>query len=286
MLTVPIWTSLESLATRIFILLDENQDNQINLLQFLFAAVIMLKADADCRLKFFYLIHLLENPELDAEESPDDMEEATEATEFFQGSPPSSYSFCSTENIQENTAKTFIPQLLASIGSKYATLESSMRLNPPSPRHSPCISKCEPGHLPKMYQNSFIRMWKTLYDLFAETEQKQQMYHSVACVGTELLRLGEVALQHKEDTKKNQTKVDEGENSCSSNSESFEEVDRPADSFSWSITFEQFKATLYIEQPLVEFFETKVEVTQLLEKLRDRKNGRAMSIAPGTNNTA
>lgn len=240
----------------------------------------MLRADADCRLKFFYLVHLLEIPELDSDDSPDDMEEATEATEFFQGSPPSSYSFCSTENIQECSSKIFIPQLLTSIGSRCSSLESSIRLNPcpPSPRNSPSISRSEISQLPKMYQNSFIRMWKTLYDLFAENERKQELYTGVACVGTELLRLGEAALQHKEDTKKNQIKGDEGENSCSSNSESFEEVDRPTDAL-WSITFEQFKATLYINQPLVEFFESKAEVGQVLEKLRDRKNGRAMSIA-------
>lgn len=248
----------------------------------------MLKADPDERLKFFYLVHLLDIPELDLADSPDDMEEAIEATEYHQGSPPSSYSFCSTEVVQENSPKTLVTHLLASVGSRCSSLESSMKLNtcPTSPRNSPSISRNEPSHLPKMYQKGFIRMWKTLYDLFAETENKQKLYTSVACVGRELLLLGEAVMKHEDDTKKGkqQQLQDDPENSCSSNSESFEEVYRPlTDSPSWSITYEQFKATLYVEQPLVEFFESKFEVTQLLEKLRDRKNGRTMSIVPPTN---
>ena len=264
---------------RTFTFLDENQDNQLNLLQFLTALVILIKADADTRLKFFYMVHLIEIPDLDVDESPDDMEEATEATEFFQGSPPSLYSFCSTEVPQETSSKTLVPLFLSCIGSRVSSLEPSNRpsLCPPSPKIT-----CEsPGAslLPKMDQPSLIRMWKTFYDVFADSDEKQQIHHSIAIVGTEILRLAELAQQHEEATRKKDTQSKEdNDNSCSSNSESFEEIERPSDSTAWSITYEHVKATLYKEQRLVDLFETKVDVSSLLEKLRDTKNGRAMSI--------
>ena len=41
-------------------------------------------------------------------------------------------------------------------------------------------------------QAQFIDMWSTLYDMFTDNEQEQQLYHSIATVGTLLLEMGEV----------------------------------------------------------------------------------------------
>lgn len=35
-------------------------------------------------------------------------------------------------------------------------------------------------------------MWRTLYDMFTDNEYEQQLYHSIATVGTLLLEMGEV----------------------------------------------------------------------------------------------
>ncbi|XP_061166989.1 TBC1 domain family member 9-like isoform X2 [Saccostrea echinata] len=53
-------------------------------------------------------------------------------------------------------------------------------------------SKAEFKDVPRMSQAQFIDMWRTLYDLFSDNDQEQQLYHSIASVGTLLLEMGEV----------------------------------------------------------------------------------------------
>ncbi|XP_078333491.1 TBC1 domain family member 9-like isoform X2 [Crassostrea virginica] len=53
-------------------------------------------------------------------------------------------------------------------------------------------SKAEFKDVPRMTQAQFIDMWSTLYDMFTDNEQEQQLYHSIATVGTLLLEMGEV----------------------------------------------------------------------------------------------
>ena len=43
-----------------------------------------------------------------------------------------------------------------------------------------------------LFQVQFIQLWKTLYDLFGDHVDEQQLYHSIATVGTLLLEIGEV----------------------------------------------------------------------------------------------
>lgn len=53
-------------------------------------------------------------------------------------------------------------------------------------------SKEEFRNIPRMSQTQFIQLWKTLYDLFGDNPEEQQLYHSIATVGTLLLEIGEV----------------------------------------------------------------------------------------------
>lgn len=46
--------------------------------------------------------------------------------------------------------------------------------------------------LPRINQEQFIEFCKTLYNLFAEQPEEQQLYHSIATVASLLLRIGEV----------------------------------------------------------------------------------------------
>lgn len=41
-------------------------------------------------------------------------------------------------------------------------------------------------------QTQFIQMWRTLYDIFSDTFEEQDLYHGIATVGTLLLQIGEV----------------------------------------------------------------------------------------------
>ncbi|KAJ8299441.1 hypothetical protein KUTeg_023501 [Tegillarca granosa] len=53
-------------------------------------------------------------------------------------------------------------------------------------------SKAEYKDVPRLTQVQFIQLWKTLYDLFSDNSKEQELYHSIAAVGTLLLEIGEV----------------------------------------------------------------------------------------------
>ena len=289
------------LATRVFYFLDENQDSKINFLQFLTAVIMLLRSDADWRLKFFFMVHLVHVPQEVETPSDDTTEEALEAEEFFRESSLDS-SMSSAEVLNLESSRTLVPAFLSSISSKSTSLESSMRSvsAPTSPRNSALLSEVsgesvDGKSLPRMYQKHFIAMWKTLYDIFSGQPSEQQMYHSVATVGTCLLKWGELALEHEKsvltgkfeqvDARKCLPSGSADQASTSSTSESFEEVDKPKDGdlllqpddLIWTITFEQFKAALYTESALVEFFETKSDLESVLEQLKNRRFDRTFS---------
>ena len=275
---MPIWSqgqNVEGLATRVFRFFDENQDAQINLLQFFVAAAVLLRTDTEVRIKFFYLLHLVSCPTDEADESPDGAEEATEATEFFRTSTPSSFSLCS-EYAGDDVPKVLVPLLLKSLHSRWTTLESSLRTasSPVAVLETP--TRYENG-LPRMCQKQFIRLWKTLYDLFVGTANEQQMNLSVASVGTAVLKTGELAAEQEESIRRSQNCAREELEHSSKSSDSFEHVDRQCDHRSWSVTFDQFKAALYTEQALLEFFERTDMLTSLLDKLQNHRQDRAAS---------
>ena len=177
-------------------------------------------------------------------------------------------------------------------------------------------------------------MWKTLYDMFSDRANEQQLYHSIATVGTLLLELGEVG---KRFYLKSVSESSQGENMLSSSVESESGVDSIAKSVEnmslpsassetsksvesspnsddttdkgtdsgidvrqssvdnsssladsnhskpdsdWSISFEQFVASLLTEQPLVTFFEECTDVTEAVAKMRNRRLIRQMSQVP------
>ncbi|XP_070566267.1 TBC1 domain family member 9-like isoform X3 [Ptychodera flava] len=50
-------------------------------------------------------------------------------------------------------------------------------------------------NLPRMNQEQFVQLWKTLYDMFGDNENEQELYRAIAAVGTLLLEIGEVGKQ-------------------------------------------------------------------------------------------
>ncbi|XP_077979306.1 TBC1 domain family member 9-like isoform X2 [Glandiceps talaboti] len=64
-------------------------------------------------------------------------------------------------------------------------------------------------NLPRMNQEQFIQLWKTLYDMFGENENEQDLYRAIAAVGTLLLEIGDVGKQfyNKNKNKQSETSV-------------------------------------------------------------------------------
>lgn len=267
----------EVLALRVFKLLDENEDGVINFLELLIGFTLMLRADAGSRLRFFYTLHLISLPDSILNILEDEAEEATEATEMFGILPPSpcTSSSCSAEivNLESNVA--LLPNLMASL-----SFPNELKAASPK-RFSRALSSASTNQetkiLPKMHQSQFIQLWKSLYDIFSGRRDEQQAYHSIASIGTVLLKLGEIAIDHEfsKPTSEND----------SSASESFEVVKPPENrrELLWTISFEQFYSAVYTESPLVDFFEKKFTIQAVLDKLRTRKFDRSASCAVNSN---
>ncbi|CAL1535440.1 unnamed protein product [Lymnaea stagnalis] len=60
------------------------------------------------------------------------------------------------------------------------------------PKLARSAQKEEFANLSRMGQIQFIQLLRTLYDMFTDSPEEQQLYHSIATVGTLLLQIGEV----------------------------------------------------------------------------------------------
>jgi len=122
-----------------------------------------------------------------------------------------------------------------------------------------------------------------------QTEEHQKLYHSATVVGTLLLQIGEVG--QKFEKNKSIPNLDEltikncDQNECNDDiesnkhteeqsGESLQEKSKRSNSKvedDWSITFEQFFASILTEPPLVQFFSKQNEIKEPLETYM--KNG-------------
>lgn len=130
-------------------------------------------------------------------------------------------------------------------------------------------------------QEQFIELCKSLYNMFSQEAEEQQLYHSMATVASLLLRLGEVGKKFN-GRKGAEPKAHGAEPEAQEvvpgggrTPEEQQEESGTADSLQsgaqgrgrgstldadWSITFEQVLASLLTESPLVDYFERKRDV--------------------------
>ena len=153
-----------------------------------------------------------------------------------------------------------------------------------------------------------------MYDMFGDIPQEQELYHSIATVGTLLLQLGEVGKKFylKRSSPSESSSIGETPLSCSvdstpdvdqleTNMRQASLDDKPSDEGNsnntpshdsvlsdtnidktqsgahskpdaeWSISFEQFIASILTEPPLVEYFEKKCDITESVNRVRNRR---------------
>ncbi|XP_052005621.1 TBC1 domain family member 9B isoform X1 [Xyrauchen texanus] len=166
-----------TLASRLFRLLDQNKDTLINFKEFVTGLSGMYHGDMTEKLKLLYKLHL--PPAL----CPEEAESALEATQFFtdddtpQGEELKEAGDTSTagdtDDKKEEKPKDY----------KYY-LRMWAKENEPK--------KESIKDLPRMNQEQFIEMCKTLYNMFSEHHMEQELYHGIATVASLLLRIGEV----------------------------------------------------------------------------------------------
>ncbi|NXT26622.1 TBC9B protein, partial [Syrrhaptes paradoxus] len=211
------------LAGRLFRLLDENRDSLINFKEFVTGMSGMYHGDLTEKLKVLYKLHL--PPDLNISFSvntalnPEETESALEATSYFtedvttEVSPfVSELDFClhcesqetqedkgrRNENGPEKEEKGTSPQDYRYYLRMWAKEKES--------------KKETIKDLPKMSQEQFIELCKTLYNMFSEDPVEQELYHAIATVASLLLRIGEVGkkfsnrpMRKSEDCKVNST---------------------------------------------------------------------------------
>ncbi|KFV94876.1 TBC1 domain family member 9B, partial [Eurypyga helias] len=229
------------LAGRLFRLLDENRDSLINFKEFVTGMSGMYHGDLTEKLKVLYKLHL--PPAL----NPEETESALEATSYF------------TEDVTTEEEKGASPQDYRYYLRMWAKEKES--------------KKETIKDLPKMSQEQFIELCKTLYNMFSEDPVEQELYHAIATVASLLLRIGEVGkkfsnrpMRKPEDCKANSTQdpVSEEESPTSEQTARYgSTIDTD-----WSISFEQILASVLTETALVNYFEKKVNI---LQKIKDQK---------------
>ncbi|XP_012588776.1 PREDICTED: TBC1 domain family member 9B isoform X2 [Condylura cristata] len=169
------------LAGRMFRLLDENKDSLINFKEFVTGMSGMYHGDLTEKLKALYKLHL--PPAL----SPEETESALEATHFF------------TEDSSSEEALQQEEQGGAGSEDVRDKTQEEKGTSPPDYRHylrmwakEKEVQKETIKDLPKMNQEQFIELCKTLYNMFSEDPMEQELYHAIATVASLLLRIGEV----------------------------------------------------------------------------------------------
>ncbi|XP_064417431.1 TBC1 domain family member 9 [Latimeria chalumnae] len=182
-------THSDVLAGRLFRLLDENGDSFINFREFVVGLSIACHGDLAEKLKLLYKMHVLPEPSSEPEE-PDSAFEATQY--FFEDMTPELTHVVGDE-----------PRSKGGVDEGFVTVnlrtEKAKRTNAQDNRNYIQMwsqedkSKTENvKDLPRLNQEQFIELCKTMYNMFSEDPNEQELYHATATVTSLLLEIGEV----------------------------------------------------------------------------------------------
>ncbi|XP_050310363.1 TBC1 domain family member 9 isoform X2 [Anthonomus grandis grandis] len=299
----------ESLAARIFNLMDCNRDGYLNFRELAAALGLTSTAEAAQRLKLLYTIHLPPLLCMSDIESPvkheSGAEIASEATDFFSSveksvdglvigdatsplSPvggPGTFQWQKSVNSQSSLDISIGSQ--SSLGTEQSRGGDweSKSLNNLRTLVQSKDNKTNLKSVPRMPQTHFITMWKTVYDIFQAEPEELDTYHAIANVGTLLLELGDVGKQFF-------VSRDESEDSlvsaavaaCAQSPLSIESPDKngnpstPKMEIQWYITVEQFLASILNAQPLVDFFSKRSSISENIKLLKGKRVNRFSSM--------
>ncbi|XP_013920748.1 PREDICTED: TBC1 domain family member 9 isoform X1 [Thamnophis sirtalis] len=180
------------LAARLFRLLDENGDSLINFREFVSGLSAACHGDLTEKLKLLYKMHVLPDPSSDPEE-PDSAFEATQY--FFEDITPECTQgrkmFVAVQGRNKHGAEEgFVNVSLKTEKGKKNSQENKNCLKIWNQENKPKVKNAK--DLPKLNQEQFIELCKTMYNMFSEDPNEQDLYHATAAVTSLLLEIGEV----------------------------------------------------------------------------------------------
>ncbi|XP_059553956.1 TBC1 domain family member 9 isoform X2 [Myotis daubentonii] len=177
------------LASRLFQLLDENGDSLINFREFVSGLSAACHGDLTEKLKLLYKMHVLPEPSSDQDE-PDSAFEATQY--FFEDITPECTHVVGLDSRSKHSADDgFVTVSLKPDRGKRANSQENriyLRLWTTENKSKSKNAK----DLPKLNQGQFIELCKTMYNMFSEDPNEQELYHATAAVTSLLLEIGEV----------------------------------------------------------------------------------------------
>ncbi|XP_008571503.1 PREDICTED: TBC1 domain family member 9 [Galeopterus variegatus] len=182
-------THSDVLASRLFQLLDENGDSLINFREFVSGLSAACHGDLTEKLKLLYKMHVLPEPSSDQDE-PDSAFEATQY--FFEDITPECTHVVGLDSRSRQSADDgFVTvSLKPDKGKRLNSQENRNYLRFWTPERSSRSKNAK--DLPKLNQGQFIELCKTMYNMFSEDPNEQELYHATAAVTSLLLEIGEV----------------------------------------------------------------------------------------------
>ncbi|KAM4699545.1 TBC1 domain family member 8 isoform 2-T2 [Discoglossus pictus] len=249
-LTSP-WTCgshTEVLAERIFRLLDENLDNLIEFRSFACCLDIMYYGEMNEKIKLLYRLHI--PPALT--ENDQDCQSPLKGPLLSTTRPLK----IAKANGEEKDYQKQLKQMLKDLAKEK--------------------EKSTEKELPKMTQREFIQFCKTLYSMFHEDPEENDLYQAIATVTTLLLQIGEVGQRSSSSgsTSEDCPSVDSQNDASTSDQDSvFSEPSQSSQSLplteaEWMVSLEHILASLLTEQSLVNFFEKPLELKPKLESAK------------------
>ncbi|XP_068124360.1 TBC1 domain family member 8 isoform X2 [Hyperolius riggenbachi] len=233
---------IEVLAERMFRLLDENQDQLIEFKSFAWCLDVIYNGEMNEKIKLLFRLHI--PPALT--ENDHDCQSPLKGPLLSTTRPLK----LTKANGGEKDYQKQLKQML-----KDLTREKNTE-----------------RELPKMSQREFIQFCKTLYSLFHEDPEENDLYQAIATVTTLLLQIGEVGQRSISISSGSASdEFVDSENGASSSdhdcvfSETANSPSLPLTDSDWAVSFEHILASLLTEQSLVNFFEKPWELKPKLE---------------------
>ncbi|XP_036118655.1 TBC1 domain family member 8 isoform X2 [Molossus molossus] len=238
------------LAERAFRLLDDNMDHLIEFKAFVSCLDVMYNGEMNEKIKLLYRLHI----------------------------PPAL-----TENDQDSQSplkntllSTSRPLVFGKPNGDAADYQKQLKQ-----MIKDLAKEKDKTEMPQMSQREFIQFCKTLYSMFHEDPEENDLYQAIATVTTLLLQIGEVGQRSSSSGSCSQDSGEELQASAPSPEQDSVFADThigpaPPDAQAfpeeaegdWTVSLEHILASLLTEQSLVNFFEKPLDIKSKLENVK------------------